>query len=68
MDELGSGADTQHLLPQLERLPDFIGGFEACQQVREAIGERLCKIILLRECSPDRRPDDALAGVGLVCR
>jgi hypothetical protein len=62
------GVRTRSWLPQLERLPDFIGGFEASQEIRETLGERLCEIIVRREHSSDRCSDDTIAGVGLICR
>jgi hypothetical protein len=47
---------------------DFIRTFEAFQEILEALAQRLCKIILRREHSPDRCSDDTIAGVGFICR
>jgi hypothetical protein len=45
---------------------DFVRNFEAVQEICKTIGERLRKIILRREHSPDRCSDCTIAGVGLL--
>jgi hypothetical protein len=43
---------------------DFVGIFEVFQEIFEAIGERLCEIVLRRKHSPDRCSDSTIAHIG----